>query len=115
MIAAWCNKKILAPMTFKYSADTELFNTWFEKILLPELKPNQTIILDNYSIHKSEQTQKLAKQAKCKIIFLPPYSPDLNPIEKSWANIKTTIKKIVKSTKTFNEAVDIAILQYCEN
>ncbi|NSM56356.1 hypothetical protein HET73_01860 [Wolbachia endosymbiont of Atemnus politus] len=53
-------------------------------MLIPILKPGQTIVLDNASFHKSERTKELIENAGCKILFLPPYSPDLNPIEHFW-------------------------------
>lgn len=81
-IAAKCQDKILAPMCYKGTCNTQLFNIWLEKLLIPELKPGQTVIMDNATFHKSEKTQQLIERAGCTLLFLPPYSPDLNPIEK---------------------------------
>jgi transposase len=110
MVAAQCGKDILAPLVFEGTADTNLFNNWLEKCLIPELKPGKTIILDNYVIHKSERIKSLIEQAGCKILFLPPYSPDLNPIENLWANIKARIKKIANYIEDFHEAINYAFL-----
>lgn len=79
-------------MVFDGSCNTDLFNNWLEHFLIKELKPGQVVIMDNASFHKSEKTQQLIKSANCMVIFLPPYSPDLNPIEKFWANMKRWIK-----------------------
>ena len=57
-------------------------------MLVPRLKPGQIVIMDNASIHKTDATRKLIKEAGCELIFLPPYSPDLNPIEHFWADLK---------------------------
>ena len=57
-------------------------------------------------IEKSELTKTLIEQANCKLVFLPAYSPDLNPIEKFWANLKNKIKKIISNFNTLAEAVD---------
>lgn len=92
IIAGLNSKKSVAPMVFSGSCDTKLFETWVEQFLIKELKPGQTVILDNASFHKSKRTQELIESISCKIIFLPPYSPDLNPIEKFWANMKRWIK-----------------------
>lgn len=56
--------------------------------------------MDNATFHKSEKTKQLTEQAQCKLIFLPPYSPDLNPIEKFWANLKNKIKKTIARFET---------------
>ncbi len=57
-------------------------------MLLPQLQPEQVLVLDNATFHKSEKTKELIKQAKCRLVFLPPYSPDLNPIEKQLNTVK---------------------------
>ena len=75
-------------MAFKGTCNTEVFNTWLDKVLIPELCPGQIIIMDNASFHKSAKTRELIESAGCKLLYLPPYSPELNPIEKTWANIK---------------------------
>ncbi len=108
MIAAQCKKTILSPFVFQGTADTKLFNGWVEKCLLPELKSGQVIIMDNYIIHKSKETQRLIESVGCKILFLPPYSPDLNPIENYWAVIKSRIKKLKSTCKDFQKAIDLA-------
>jgi transposase len=65
-----------------------VFNQWLEHMLLPELSTGSVIVLDNASFDKSAQTRQLVEQAGCQLLYLPPYSPDLNPIEKLWANLK---------------------------
>ena len=71
-----------------------MFNFWILNFLVPRLKPGQVMIMDNAAFHKSELTKNLIEQAKCELVFLPAYSPDLNPIEKFWANLKNKIKKM---------------------
>jgi len=90
--------------------DTNLFNAWLKQVLIPNLSPGQVLILDNASFHKSSESLKLLQDAGCKILFLPPYSPDLNPIEKHWANMKTKVRELLPKMKTFTEALDAAIL-----
>jgi transposase len=93
IIAALNNNRAIAPFIFNGSCNTELFNLWVEEILIPELKPGQVIIADNAAFHKSPTNEKLLEEAGCRLLFLPPYSPDLNPIEKFWANMKRWIKQ----------------------
>ncbi len=84
-----------------------VFNTWIEKVLLSELKHGQVVILDNAAFHKSQRTKELIKSVGCELLFLPPYSPDLNPIEKFWANFKAKIKTIIHDFK-LSDAIDDA-------
>ena len=79
-------------MVFNCSCNTELLNNWVEKFLIKELKSGQFVVMDNASFHKSQKTKELIESVGCKVIFLPPYSPDLSPIEKFWANMKRWIK-----------------------
>ncbi len=110
VIAALFRGKFLAPMCFEGTCDTKLFNIWLEEVLIPKLTPGQVLILDNASFHKSADSKKLIEQAGCKLMFLPPYSPDLNPIEKFWANMKTRVRELLPQVQKFTDALDRAIL-----
>jgi transposase len=79
-------------------------------LLIPSLTPGQVIILDNASFHKSQETQKLIEEVECRVLFLPPYSPDLNPIEKYWANMKNKVRELLSKVTDFTEALDQVIL-----
>jgi len=92
VIAGYVNKEIIAPLVFYNSCNTKLFEAWVEQFLIKELKHGQYVVMDNASFHKSQRTRELIESVGCKVIFLPPYSPDLNPIEKFWANMKRWIK-----------------------
>lgn len=103
IIAGYVEKKPIAPMVFHGSCDTKLFEAWVENFLVKSLKPGQYVVMDNASFHKSQKTKDLIESAGCKLLFLPPYSPDLNPIEKFWANMKRWIKSNIKKfDKLFN-------------
>lgn len=67
--------------------------------------------MDNATFHKSEETQRLIKQAGCRILFLPPYSPDLNPIEIFWANFKKLVQASLAKLTTLAEAIDYSFLK----
>ena len=96
IIAGLVNNKSIAPMVFNGSCNTSLFESWVENFLIRELKAGQVVIIDNASFHKSQKTRELIESVGCKLIFLPPYSPDLNPIEKFWANMKRWIKQQIQ-------------------
>ena len=76
------------------NVDTDVFNTWLEKILIPDLPQNSIVVMDNASFHKSDKTTKILSEHRHKIEFLPPYSPDLNPIEFKWAQAKSIRRKL---------------------
>ena len=92
IIAGLVNNKSISPMVFNGSCSTDLFNNWVEHFLIKELKPGQVLIMDNATFHRFQKTKELIESSGCKLIFLLPYSPDLNPIEKFWANMKRWIK-----------------------
>lgn len=109
-IAAKIASKVIAPFCYQGTCDTDLFNLWIEQFLIPELQPGQVIIMDNATFHKSQRTKDLIAAAGCKVLFLPPYSPDLNPIELFWANLKRTIRENLKKFTSLSEAIDHAFL-----
>jgi transposase len=85
---------------FKDTAcNTAIFEAYVEEVLVPTLKPGMSVVIDNASFHKSAKIKKLIDDAECNLIFLPPYSPDLNPIEHWWHKIKTEIRKIMRNAK----------------
>ena len=107
IIAGLVGNKSIAPMVFNGSCNTELFENWVEQFLIKELKAGQTVIMDNASFHKSQKTRELIESVGCKLIFLPPYSPDLNPIEKFWANMKRWIKQNISQFLVLFDAISI--------
>jgi transposase len=108
MIAGWCEGKVLAPMTFEGTCNTALVEAWVKRFLLAELKPGQLVVIDNASFHKSDTIRKLIEEAKCHLLFLPPYSPDLNKIEKFWARLKTYLRQTLQQFDNVWDAVDNA-------
>lgn len=96
IIAGLASNKSIAPFVFEGSCNTELFNNWVEQFLIKELTSGQVVILDNAAFHKSRRAKELIESVGCRVIFLPPYSPDLNPIEKFWANMKRWIKQKIE-------------------
>ena len=103
IIAGLVNNRSIAPMVFNGSCNTKLFEAWVEQVLIKELKAGQVVIMDNASFHKSRKTKELIESVDCKVIFLPPYSPHLNPIEKFWANMKKWLEyNIVNFTELYD-------------
>lgn len=108
MIAAYCQKKVFAPMTFTGYCNSHLVESWFEQVLLPHLKPNQVVILDNASFHRKSQLQDLLDTVGCHLLPLSPYSPDLNKIEHVWQKIKSIVRKNDNDDLSFHDKIDDA-------
>jgi len=105
IVAGKCNGKIIAPLQYSGTMDSMLFEYWFVNILLACLLPGSCIVMDNASFHRKKQLTKLAKAAGCTLLFLPPYSPDLNPIEKFWNALKQKLKKLLPQFESFDDAL----------
>ena len=110
VISALKGNKFLAPMCFEGTCNTDLFKAWLKQELLPNLTAGQVLILDNASFHKSIEVRKLVESYGCEILYLPPYSPDLNPIEKYWANMKAKIREILPTVPALSAAIDSVVL-----
>ena len=82
---------------------------WFDQYLCPNLEPGDYVIMDNASFHKGEDIIEIAEKHQINIIYLPAYSPDLNPIEKFWANFKRNLRKVIKKYRSFQDAITIAL------
>src|SRR5579863_2890757 len=76
--------------------DGELFLAWIEQFLCPTLRPGDIVILDNLSSHKVDGVQQAVALASATVLYLPPYSPDLNPIEKLFSKLKTLLRKAAR-------------------
>ena len=81
-----------ACMTVDGATDAEVFQVYVEHVLQPTLRPGDLVILDNLSPHKNSAARRLIEQAGAAVCFLPPYSPDLNPIKKMWSKIKAWLR-----------------------
>lgn len=105
MIAGLSQKEIIAPIIFEGTCNKAIFETYVETILIKELTPGQTVVMDNINFHKTDRVRELIESVKCSVLFLPTYSPDLNPIEHYWFKIKHNIRKISHLFTDFYEAV----------
>jgi len=110
VIASLNQDNIHAPMAYHGTMNGELFLCWIKDFLLPSLSKGQVIIMDNASIHKGIQVKEMIEAAGCTLLYLPPYSPDFNPIENYWAVMKKQIRKVREFFNKFDEAID-SVLQ----
>ena len=81
-----------ACMALDGATDTEAFRAYVREVLAPTLRPGDLVVMDNLSPHKSDQTLALIASAGAQVLFLPAYSPDLNPIEKMWSKVKGLLR-----------------------
>ena len=105
IVAAKCGKKIVAPMIYDGTTDSILFETWFEKCLLKEIPAGSTVVMDNATFHRKGRLQEIADKHGVFLLFLPPYSPDLNPIEKFWAWLKNHLRDILHNFENLYDAL----------
>ena len=85
---AQLNNKLVAPKLLSGSCNAQSFNTWLDQELSPLLDANRVVIMDNARIHKTLETRTLIEGYGAALLYLPPYSPDYNPVEHLFANIK---------------------------
>jgi transposase len=83
---------LTACMAVDGATDTDVFVAFTEHVLVPALRPGQTVVLDNLSPHKAPRVRALIEAAGCRLLFLPPYSPDFNPIEPAWSKLKALLR-----------------------
>lgn len=113
IIAALNQKTLFAPFLFEYTMNAAIYETYIEHVLVPQLRPGMVVVIDNASTHKSKRTMNLILAAGCRILFLPPYSPQLNPIEHHWSAIKTKIRKAADTCKDFLTASIKTLAEAC--
>jgi transposase len=97
---------MIATMTIEAATDSEIFLAYVEKVLCPALKAGDVVVMDNLSSHKVNGVRKSIQAAGADLLYLPPYSPDLNPIEKAWAKLKQLLRAAKARTK---ESLELAI------
>ena len=105
IVAAKCGSNIVAPMIYNGTTDSVLFERWFENMLLKTIPEGSVIIMDNATFHRKAVLQALASTCKCDVLFLPPYSPDFNPIENFWAWLKSKLRNILPCYDNFDDAL----------
>jgi transposase len=92
------------------AVDQQVFELFVEQVLVPTLRPGQMVIWDNLKVHESAKARKLIEAAGCRVVFLPTYSPDCNPIEQAFAKIKQALRRIsARSWDTIVAAIGDAL------
>ncbi len=76
-----------------------VFEAYVERVLAPSLSPGRVVVLDNLGAHKGDRVRELVEERGCKLLFLPPYSPDFSPIEEAFSKVKTLLRKAAARTR----------------
>lgn len=97
---------LVAPMSIPSACDTAVMLAFCEHVLVPVLRPGQVVVMDNLSVHKAPRVRALIEGAGCRLLFLPPYSPDFSPIEPAWSKLKALLRGIGAHTL---DALDAAL------
>lgn len=119
-VAGLRHRQLTAPMVIDGPMDGELFLAWVEQFLGPTLQTGDIVILDNLSSHKVEGVQQAIAAAGAMVLYLPPYSPDLNPIEKLFSKLKTFLRKAARRSteelwKQIGELLNTITASECAN
>jgi transposase len=92
------------------ATDTDVFEAYVEQVLVPTLREGEVVVMDNLSAHKGERVRELIEERGCELLYLPPYSPDLNPIEEAFSKMKGFLRKAqARSREALLEAIGTAL------
>jgi len=106
ILGAMDHRGMLAAMTIEAATDREIFLAYLDEVLCPKLRPGHVLVMDNLSAHKVEGVRERIEACGASLLYLPPYSPDLNPIEKAWSKLQQSLRAIgARSEQTLHHAV----------
>lgn len=110
MLGAMSLRGRVATMTVESPTDGDVFLAYLEHVLCPKLKPGDVVILDNLSAHKVQGVRQQIEATGAELLYLPPYSPDFNPIEKAWAKLKQWLRTAkARTAEALEQAVTEAL------
>ena len=120
LVAGLRSTGMVAPLVIDGPINGEWFEAYVAQVLVPTLKPGDVVILDNLSSHKGPRVRELFESAGARLLYLPPYSPDFNPIEKAFSRLKAMLRKIGERTVSglwnlIGKLVDIFQPDECAN
>jgi len=119
-VGALTIRGFIAPMVLDGPINRIAFETYVAKVLVPELNPGDVVVMDNLSSHKGPRVREMIEAAGAQLRYLPPYSPDFNPIENAFAKLKALLRKARERTmdalwSTIGSVIDLFTPQECEN
>jgi transposase len=119
-VAGLRNDAITAPFVIDQPMNGVIFRAYLEQCLVPTLKPGDIVVMDNLPAHKNEDVRKIIEAAGAKLLYLPPYSPDLNPIEMAFAKLKAHLRKAAERSipalwDRIGTVLDLFSANQCQN
>ena len=119
-IAGLRNRGIIAPFVIDCPVNRDIFETWVEKVLTPDLRAGDIVVMDNLASHKGPRVRDLIEAAGAELRYLPPYSPDFNPIENAFAKLKALLRREAARTidalwSAIGRLIDLVTPEECVN
>jgi len=116
LLSALSLQGVVAAMTVESPTDGDVFLAYVEQVLGPRLQPGQVVVMDNLPAHKVEGVRRLIEARGAELLYLPPYSPDFNPIEQAWSKIKQQLRSAkARSLETLESAIRDALATITPN
>ena len=110
LVAALTSQGISGSLSFPGALDSEAFDLFLDRVLVPHLVPGQTVVMDNLSVHRRASVRTRIEAAACALVYLPAYSPDFNPIEHAFSKLKTYLRRVEARTQdALNAALSTGI------
>ena len=106
ILGAMSLRGMIATMTIEEATDSDIFLAYLDHVLCPQLRPGDLVVMDNLSSHKVKGVRERIEAAGAELLYPPPYSPDMNPIEKAWSKLKLLLRSAKARTR---EVLDQAI------
>jgi transposase len=119
-VAGLTTRGLVAPWVLDGAINQDAFETYVTQVLVPELRPGDIVVMDNLSSHKGPKARAMIEAAGAQLLYLPPYSPDLNPIEMAFAKLKALLRKAAERTvadlwDALGQLLDSITPQECAN
>lgn len=119
-VAGLTTRGFISPWVLDGAINRNAFEIYVEKVLVPALRPGDVVIMDNLSSHKGPRVREIIEMAGASLLYLPPYSPDFNPIENAFAKLKALLRKAAERTvvglwDAIGRLIDLFTPQECRN
>jgi transposase len=116
LLGAMSLRGVIAAMTVESPTDGDVFLAYVERVLCPRLQAGQVVVMDNLAAHKVEGVRSLIEAVGAELLYLPPYSPDFNPIEQAWSKIKQHLRSAkARTVESLETAITVALAQITPN
>ena len=109
-VAGLTTRGLVTPWVLDGAINQDAFETYVAQVLVPELRPGDIVVMDNLSSHKGPRVREMIEAAGASLLYLPPYSPDLNPIEEAFSKLKGALRRAeARSREALIEAMGVAL------